>query len=53
MHITYGFVPEGDGTRVTNHVRGGGPRLVAPLVRRSVQRDLGRLKQALEAAAAR
>ena len=50
MHITYRFEPAADGgTDVSNHVRGGGPRLVAPLVRRNVQRDLDRLRERLEA----
>jgi len=49
MRITYRFdpAPEG-GTTVRNHVRGGGLRLLAPLVRRNVQRDLERLRDALE-----
>jgi hypothetical protein len=49
MHITYRFdpAPQG-GTTVSNHVRGGGPRLLAPLVRRNVQRDLERLRDVLE-----
>ena len=46
MHITYTL--EGDReTTVRNHVRGGGPRLSAPLVRRSVQKDLERLRDIL------
>ena len=50
MHITYRFEPAADGgTDVSNHVRGGGPRLFAPLVRRNVQRDLERLRAVLEA----
>jgi hypothetical protein len=49
MRITYGFEPAPDGgTTVTNHVRGGGLRLFAPLVRRNVQRDLERLRERLE-----
>jgi uncharacterized protein YndB with AHSA1/START domain len=49
MHITYRFEPASDGgTTVTNHVRGGGPRVFAPLVRRNVQRDLDRLRDILE-----
>ena len=49
MHITYRFEPLADGgTAVSNHVRGGGPRLLAPLVRRNVQRDLERLRDVLE-----
>jgi hypothetical protein len=49
MHITYRFdaAPEG-GTAVSNRVRGGGLRLLAPLVRRNVQRDLERLRDVLE-----
>jgi len=49
MRITYRFdpAPEG-GTTVRNHVRGGGLRLLAPLVRRNVRRDLERLRDALE-----
>jgi hypothetical protein len=50
MQITYRFEPAaGGGTTVSNHVRGGGPRLFAPLVRRNVQRDLNRLRDVLEA----
>jgi hypothetical protein len=50
MHITYRFDPApAGGTDVSNHVRGGGPRLLAPLVRRNVQRDLNRLRDLLEA----
>ena len=57
MHITYSFVPDGgDGTTVRNRVRGEsggffallGP-LLAPMVRRSVQKDLERLRDVLEA----
>jgi hypothetical protein len=49
MHITYRFEPLPDGaTAVSNHVRGDGPRLLAPLVRRNVQRDLERLRDVLE-----
>ncbi len=49
MRITYRFdpAPQG-GTTVRNHVRGGGLRLLAPLVRRNVQRDLERLRNLLE-----
>ena len=48
MHITYRFEPAaGGGTTVSNHVRGGGPRLFNPLVRRNVQRDLERLRDVL------
>jgi hypothetical protein len=54
MRITYRFEPAADGgTDVSNHVRGGGPRLLAPLVRRNVQRDLERLRHRLEVAAGR
>jgi hypothetical protein len=50
MHITYRFEPAADGgTNVSNHVRGGGARVLAPLVRRNVQRDLERLRDVLEA----
>jgi uncharacterized protein YndB with AHSA1/START domain len=50
MQITYRFEPAaGGGTTVSNHVRGGGPRLFNPLVRRNVQRDLERLRDVLEA----
>jgi hypothetical protein len=50
MHITYRFEPaHGGGTTVSNHVRGGGLRVLAPLVRRNVQRDLERLRDVLEA----
>ena len=49
MHITYRFEPGPEGgTTVSNHVRGGGPSLLNPLVRRNVQRDLERLRDALE-----
>jgi hypothetical protein len=49
MRITYRFEPApGGGTTVSNHVRGGGLRVVAPLVRRNVQRDLERLREVLE-----
>jgi hypothetical protein len=48
MHITYRFQPAGGGTHVSNHVRGGGLRVLAPLVRRNVQRDLERLREMLE-----
>jgi hypothetical protein len=49
MRITYRFepAPEG-GTTVSNRVRGGGLRIMAPLVRRNVQRDLERLRDVLE-----
>jgi hypothetical protein len=54
MHITYTFDDRDGGTTVRNHVRGGGglfslgSPLFAPLVRRSVQRDLERLRVVLE-----
>jgi hypothetical protein len=49
MHITYRFEPAAEGgTAVSNHVRGGGLRVLAPLVRRNVQRDLERLRDVLE-----
>ena len=49
MQITYRFDPApGGGTIVSNHVRGGGPRLFAPFVRRNVQRDLERLRDHLQ-----
>jgi uncharacterized protein YndB with AHSA1/START domain len=54
MHITYTFEPRDGGTVVRNHVRGGGGWLslgspaLAPLVRRSVQKDLERLRDVLE-----
>jgi uncharacterized membrane protein len=54
MHITYTFDDRDGGTTVCNHVRGGGglfslgSPLFAPLVRRSVQRDLERLRDVLE-----
>jgi uncharacterized protein YndB with AHSA1/START domain len=49
MRITYLFAPSAQGgTDVSNHVRGGGPRLFNPLVRRNVQRDLERLRDLLE-----
>ncbi len=44
MHITYTL----DGTTVRNRVRGGGIRLMAPFVRRNIQRDLERLRQLIE-----
>jgi uncharacterized protein YndB with AHSA1/START domain len=62
MHITYSFTPDGapERTLVRNRVRGEpggffalfGP-LLAPMVRRSVQKDLERLRDALEGRAAR
>ena len=49
MHITYRFEPApGGGTAVSNQVRGGGVRLLAPFVKRNVQRDLERLRDRLE-----
>ncbi|MGH2947815.1 MAG: SRPBCC family protein [Solirubrobacteraceae bacterium] len=48
MRITYAFEGRDGGTTVRNHVRGGGIRLVAPLVRRNVQSDLNRLRDILE-----
>jgi hypothetical protein len=49
MRITYRFEPAAEGgTTVSNRVRGGGLRLLAPLVRRNVQRDLERLRDVLE-----
>jgi hypothetical protein len=48
MRITYSFEPSDGGTTVRNHVRGGGARILAPLVRRNVRRDLARLRDALE-----
>jgi carbon monoxide dehydrogenase subunit G len=44
MRITYTL----DGNTVRNRVRGGGSRLLAPLVRRNIQRDLKRLKALIE-----
>ena len=49
MRITYTFEDRDGGTVVRNRVRGGGIRLVAPLVRRNVQRDLERVRERLEA----
>jgi hypothetical protein len=49
MRITYRFEPAPDGgTTVSNRVRGGGIRFLAPLVRRNVRRDLERLRDVLE-----
>jgi Polyketide cyclase / dehydrase and lipid transport len=48
MRITYSFEPSDGGTTVRNHVRGGGARILGPLVRRNVRRDLERLRDALE-----
>jgi hypothetical protein len=50
MRITYTFDDRDGGTLVRNRVRGGGIRLIAPLVRRNVQRDLERLRDRLEVA---
>ena len=55
MHITYTFEERDGGTLVRNHVRGGGGLLslgspvFAPVVKRSVQKDLERLRDVLEA----
>ena len=50
MDIAYRFEPAADGgTDVSNHVRGGGLSILAPLVRRNVQGDLERLRDVLEA----
>jgi Polyketide cyclase / dehydrase and lipid transport len=49
MRITYRFEPApGGGTAVSNRVRGGRLRPLAPLVRRNVQRDLERMRDVLE-----
>jgi uncharacterized membrane protein len=54
MHITYTFEDGDGGTFVRNHVRGGGgllslgSPLFAPMVRRSVQRDLERMRDVME-----
>src|SRR4051794_25397879 len=49
MRITYRFEhAAGGGTDVSNHVRGGGLRMLTPFVRRNVQRDLERLRRVLE-----
>jgi hypothetical protein len=48
MRITYSFEPSDGGTTVRNHVRGGGARILGPLVRRNVRRDLERLRAVLE-----
>jgi uncharacterized protein YndB with AHSA1/START domain len=45
MRITYTL----EGGTVSNHVRGGGARIMAPFVRRNIQRDLRNLKSILEA----
>jgi hypothetical protein len=44
MHITYTL----DGTTVRNRVRGGGIRLMAPFVKRNIQRDLERLRDLMQ-----
>jgi len=56
MRVTYGFADRDGATAVSNHVRGDArgffslaSPLLAPLVRRSVQRDLDRLRDILEA----
>lgn len=44
MHITYGFVPDGNGTRMTVRVRGesgGFYRIAGPLLARQVRRSIG------------
>jgi hypothetical protein len=46
-HVPLRTAPDG-GTALSNNVRGRGPRLVAPLLRRNVQRDLERLSAVLE-----
>jgi hypothetical protein len=51
MRITYSFEDRDGGTLVRNRVRGGGPRLVAPLVRRNIRRDLERVRDRLETVA--
>jgi Polyketide cyclase / dehydrase and lipid transport len=49
MHTTYRFEPAAEGgTTVSNRVRGGGLRVLAPFVRHNVQRDLERLRDVLE-----
>ena len=54
MHITYSFEDRDGRTLVRNHVRGGGglfslgSPLFAPMVRRSVRKDLERLRDVLE-----
>ena len=44
MRITYTL----RGNTVRNRVQGGGSRLIAPLVRRNIRRDLERLKAIIE-----
>jgi uncharacterized membrane protein len=48
MRITYTFEDANGGTVVRNRVRGGGMRILAPLVKRNVQRDLNKLRDRLE-----
>jgi hypothetical protein len=48
MRITYTFEDRDGATLVRNRVRGGGIRIVAPLVRRNIRRDLERLRDLLE-----
>ena len=48
MRVTYTFEDREDGTVARNRVRGGAIGLMGPLVRRSVQRDLCRLRSRLE-----
>lgn len=48
MRITYTFEDSNGGTLVRNRVRGGGMRVLAPFVKRSVQRDLYTLRDRLE-----
>jgi uncharacterized membrane protein len=55
MHITYTFEDADGATIVRNRVRGGGglfslgSPLFAPMVKRNVQKDLGRMRDLLEA----
>jgi carbon monoxide dehydrogenase subunit G len=48
MRITYTFEDANGGTVVRNRARGGGMRILAPLVKRNVQRDLNKLRDRLE-----
>lgn len=48
MRVTYTFEDRDGGTVARNRVRGGAIGLMGPLVRRSVQRDLRRLRSRLE-----
>jgi uncharacterized membrane protein len=56
MEITYTFADAPEGTLVRNHVRGGGSLfslgspLLAPMVKRNVQKDLNRVRDRLERA---